>query len=201
MMGVRERNAELRRRSLLEAADRLARQSGWEDLSVEAITRATGMAKGNFYRYFPSKQALRSALEARRFADVAEQIPAIALSSDPLTGIAGYMAHLVDLVTSSGADGTRRFLELAAQTGEDAGADAFFSYHRLLEVFVTDRALRKKTPVDDLTAVLDALTLGLLAGWAADPHRDEDGHQVHERLEQMNALVLRHSLKPWIRRK
>lgn len=200
VLGKRERNARARRTSLLEAGERLGRQRGWSALSVEDITAAAGMAKGNFYHYFSSKEALRAALEARRFEDVAGQIPVIALSSDPVGGVAGYMAHLVDLASSSGPDGVRRLLALVSQTDEEEGADAFFRYARLLRVFGRERVLRRKTPLEDLTAALDALTLGILAVWVADPHRDEPGHRAADRVEAAD-LVLRRVLRPWVREK
>lgn len=199
--GKRERNAHARRTSLLEAGERLGRQKGWSALSVEDITDAAGMAKGNFYHYFSSKEALRAALEARHFDDVAGQIPAIALSSDPIGGTAGYMAHLVDLASSSGPDGVRRLLALVSQTDGEEGADTFFHYTRLLQMFEQERTLRKKTPLEDLTATLDALTLGILTVWVADPHRDEPGRRAVDRVETAADLVLRRVLRPWVREK
>ncbi len=199
--GKRERNARARRTSLLEAGERLGRQKGWPALSVEDITDAAGMAKGNFYHYFSSKEALRAALEARRFDDVAGQIPVIALSSDPVSGTAGYMSHLVDLASSTGPEGVRRLLALVSQTDGEEGADSFFHYTRLLHMFEQERTLRKKTPLEDLTAALDALTLGILSVWAADPHRDEPGHRAADRVETIVDLVLRRVLRPWVRGK
>lgn len=200
-MGKRERNARFRRASLLEAAERLSHEQGWDDLSIEEITSAAGMAKGNFYTYFPSKQALQAALEARRFQDVAEQIPSIALSSDPMNGIAGYLAHLVDLASSSGVEGTRRLLRLVSVTSDENGADAFFSYGHLLRVFEANRSLRKKTPIPELVDALDALTIGILTIWAADPHRDQEGHRLAQRRQSLENVALRRIVKPWVRNK
>lgn len=198
--GKRERNAQLRRAALLEAGERLGREKGWAALSVEDITQAAGVSKGSFYTYFPTKQALRAALEAQHFADVADQIPVIALSSDPISGIAAYLAHLVDLATSGGPEGARRIIALVSQAESMGGADQFFSYARLLRAFADNRLLRRKTPVPALTAALDALTIGLIVVWAADPDRDAVGHGAQERAITLTELAIRRILKPWIRK-
>ncbi|GIU92640.1 MAG: TetR family transcriptional regulator [Acidimicrobiia bacterium] len=46
------------RRRLLEAAERVFGEYGWEDASIVKITEAAGVAQGTFYRYFPSKEAI-----------------------------------------------------------------------------------------------------------------------------------------------
>ena len=200
-MGKREQNAEYRRSSLLEASERLGREKGWSAVSVEDITRAAGMAKGSFYTYFSSKQALRSALEARRFRDITEQIPSIALSSDPVSGTVGYMTHVLDLATAGGVQSVRRLLGLIASTSDEAGADFFFDFAQLFRIFEQQRVLRKKTPIAELVEVFDALTIGILASWAADPHRSEEGRRIDERLNGLEKVAVRRILKPWLRKK
>jgi AcrR family transcriptional regulator len=55
-----ERDAyqERRKASLRDAAVRLFAERGFEGASVEALAREAGLAKGTFYLYFPTKQAL-----------------------------------------------------------------------------------------------------------------------------------------------
>lgn len=60
--GKRDRNRRARTEGLLEAAERLFLARGIEDISIDDITREAGVAKGSFYRYFPSKEALVRAL-------------------------------------------------------------------------------------------------------------------------------------------
>jgi AcrR family transcriptional regulator len=48
----------------LAAAEQLFLQRGIEDVSIDDITRQAGVAKGSFYRYFPSKEALVRAMMA-----------------------------------------------------------------------------------------------------------------------------------------
>jgi AcrR family transcriptional regulator len=70
-----------RRTELLDAAVRALRERGPAACRVEDVTAAAGTAKGNFYRYFPTWEALLIAVRdhlldsyrddlARRYADV-----------------------------------------------------------------------------------------------------------------------------------
>lgn len=46
------------RRALLEAAEAVFAEHGWEEASIVKITAAAGVSQGTFYRYFVSKQAI-----------------------------------------------------------------------------------------------------------------------------------------------
>ena len=60
--------ADLRRRDLLDAGERIILQKGSAATTVDDITRAAGVAKGTFYLYFKSKEDLLEALRTR-FSD------------------------------------------------------------------------------------------------------------------------------------
>ena len=62
--GKRDRNRRARSEGLLTAAELLFLARGIEDVSIDDITRQAGVAKGSFYRYFASKEALVRALLA-----------------------------------------------------------------------------------------------------------------------------------------
>ncbi|MGH8924487.1 MAG: TetR/AcrR family transcriptional regulator [Acidimicrobiia bacterium] len=52
------------RRALLEAAEEVFAQWGWENASIVKITQKAGVSQGTFYRYFVSKQAVFDELVA-----------------------------------------------------------------------------------------------------------------------------------------
>jgi AcrR family transcriptional regulator len=62
--GKRDRNRRARTEGLLSAAEELFLERGIGDVSIDDITHGAGVAKGSFYRYFPSKEALVRALLA-----------------------------------------------------------------------------------------------------------------------------------------
>ncbi|UVO13554.1 TetR/AcrR family transcriptional regulator [Mycobacterium sp. SVM_VP21] len=61
---------EIRRAELLDQALALFLQNGYDNVSLNELLAATGIPKGAFYHYFPSKDALVVAL-AQRSADAA----------------------------------------------------------------------------------------------------------------------------------
>ncbi|MCB9152072.1 MAG: TetR/AcrR family transcriptional regulator [Caldilineaceae bacterium] len=54
-----------RRHEILDAAQQLFYQKGYEQTSVQDLLNAIGIAKGTFYHYFDSKQALLQELTDR----------------------------------------------------------------------------------------------------------------------------------------
>jgi AcrR family transcriptional regulator len=54
-MGRREEKARKTKTAIVDNALRLFRERGYDDVSVEEITRAAGVAKGTFYSYFSVK--------------------------------------------------------------------------------------------------------------------------------------------------
>lgn len=60
--GVRATNRQEKEKALLDAALLLFLARGVEGVSVDDITRAAGVAKGSFYRYFEDQEALVEAL-------------------------------------------------------------------------------------------------------------------------------------------
>lgn len=61
----RTKPAQLRREELLDAAQRLFLDKGIGATSIDDIASAADVAKGTFYLYFPSKEALLAALQER----------------------------------------------------------------------------------------------------------------------------------------
>lgn len=62
------KHPDVRRDELLDIALDLCRRNGFAAMSVEQVTRAAGVAKGTFYHYFASKDAMLEEL-VRRFGD------------------------------------------------------------------------------------------------------------------------------------
>lgn len=61
----RTKPAELRREELLDAAQQLFLEKGFAATSIDDIASSADVAKGTFYLYFPSKEALLAAIQER----------------------------------------------------------------------------------------------------------------------------------------
>lgn len=69
---------------ILEGVRQAFAEKGFDGASMLDLARACGMSVGNFYRYFPSKAAIVSALITRDLAEVEDQFSAIIESDDPM---------------------------------------------------------------------------------------------------------------------
>lgn len=99
---------EVRREELLDTALELCRLHGFDDMSVEQVTQAAGVAKGTFYHYFTSKSDLQWQL-VQRFGEAlfthlsARMATAVGTGAERLRILmdasAGYKAQNLDAVT------------------------------------------------------------------------------------------------------
>lgn len=70
----RERKKIETRQRLMQVALRLFRNQGYDATTVEQITQAVGVAKGTFFNYFESKEAILPALAEWRFQKLQEAL-------------------------------------------------------------------------------------------------------------------------------
>ena len=88
------KTAEVRRSELLEAAARLFAARGFDDVSVSDITDAAEVAKGTFYLYFDSREALLEALRERFSEAMAAELQAMRRPRDP-AGWSSFLRRVV----------------------------------------------------------------------------------------------------------
>lgn len=68
LVGKRERNKRANRAAILEAARQVFMTRGYDAVTIRDIIRATPLAAGTFYNYFPDKESLfRTLVEERMF--------------------------------------------------------------------------------------------------------------------------------------
>lgn len=71
---------EERKQELIDAAERLFTERGYEDTAVSDIVREINVGQGTFYHYFKSKEDILGAVAERQVAPLAEEISIIAKS-------------------------------------------------------------------------------------------------------------------------
>ncbi|CAG7648652.1 HTH-type transcriptional regulator BetI [Paenibacillus solanacearum] len=81
-----------RRKQILDAATRLFTRHGYEQISIQDINQACGIARGTFYLYFDNKDDLLNRILSRTITDVldeiARQMDPSAVMPDPESEIA-----------------------------------------------------------------------------------------------------------------
>lgn len=98
---------EARRAEILQAARTCFLRDGFHATSMQDLLRATGLSAGAFYRYFPSKQAIVSALAEAAMAETAILlVEEIAADPPPLEAILCRVIETIELM--DGHDGGTR---------------------------------------------------------------------------------------------
>jgi len=74
------KNPEERKQELIDVAERLFMEKGYEDTAVSDIVREINVGQGTFYHYFRSKEDILRAVAEKQVAPLAEEISRIAKS-------------------------------------------------------------------------------------------------------------------------
>src|SRR5258708_13979244 len=91
--------AERRHRSLLATAFRLLLEKGWDGVSIEEISRQSGVAKGFIYSRYPDKAALFVGAIERLIADATGTLHlAEPLPEDAEQGLYDFGLKMLDIV-------------------------------------------------------------------------------------------------------
>ena len=72
--GKRELNKQANREAILEAAQRVFLERGYESVTIRDVIRETDLASGTFYNYFRDKESLLNAMVEARIAAMTERV-------------------------------------------------------------------------------------------------------------------------------
>jgi AcrR family transcriptional regulator len=72
------KDPDVRRREIIDAAERLFNDNGYEETPVEEIIKQAGIAKGTFYYYFKSKEEILDAIVKRMAERIIRRAGAVA---------------------------------------------------------------------------------------------------------------------------
>ncbi len=185
----REAGKQTRRDLLYEAALTLFRQQGYEQTTVDQITRQAGLAKGTFFNYFPTKDAVLRYMGAREIG----RLGASSLTGGSTSAIGNLKRLLTALAASLEAD--RELVRLIFARGitvpdllcGDAGG---FSIRPTAALLLRRGQNMNEVAAwldpDVLAAALDALYLQQLVCWC----QAEQPYPLAERLTGIVDLLL-----------
>lgn len=87
-----EAEADRRLDALLETVRRVFAEKGFGRASMQDLARAAEMSAGNFYRYFPSKDAIIETMVRRELLEIERQFQQVMAAADPL-GVLRALLH------------------------------------------------------------------------------------------------------------
>ncbi|MBM4457164.1 MAG: TetR/AcrR family transcriptional regulator [Chloroflexi bacterium] len=166
--GKRETAKLERRERLYEAALELFRAQGYETTTVDQITRQAGLAKGTFFNYFPTKDAVLRYLGTREVG----RLGAMTLSSSNGSAL-GKLKRLLGVLAGS-LEKDRDLVRLIFRRGVSvpdvmAGDAGGFTIQPMASLLLRHAQrlgeINAHLDPDILAAALDALYLQQLVRW------------------------------------
>jgi AcrR family transcriptional regulator len=170
----------LRRRQVLDAAEKCFRRHGFHAASMAGVATEAGMSVGHIYRYFENKEAIIAAIVERDLQETAAQFARMREAPE------GVVAAMVDGLDECVAQMTDKpssalFLEVMAEAArnpkvaEMAAAEHGATRLWLGELFASGRgADLSREQIEDLVDVITLFMTGLRVRAAHDPHIDRE---------------------------
>jgi AcrR family transcriptional regulator len=190
VVSKREQGKLERKERLYEAALTLFRGQGYEMTTVDQITRQAGLAKGTFFNYFPTKDAVLRYMGSREVG----RLGAATLSLGGSTSSVGKLKRLMSALAAS-LERDRDLVSLIFREGVTvtelmAGDAGGFSLQPMAVLLI--RQAQRQNEInpgldpDILAAALDALYLQQLIRWC----ESDTPYPLGERLTGIADLLL-----------
>lgn len=169
LSGKRESAKSERRERLYEAAVTLFRTQGYETTTVDQITRRAGLAKGTFFNYFPTKDAVLRYMGSREIGRLGNTVLGGVTAASPLAKLKRLMSTL-----AASLENDRELVCLVFRKGISvtellAGDAGGFSLQPMASLLIrqAQRAGEVNPDLDPdmLASALDALYLQQLVRW------------------------------------
>ena len=165
------KKAEKTRSRLLESARRLISERGFDHVSVEDITKDSGVAKGTFYHYFECKEEVVAELSFQSIQTIIKK--AIDYDGDVRERCLYYFIELYKDASWSGVRLVRQWIKetMEAETPDSRTRECLDGIRNtVMDIFVTGLGkgkgeLRADAPLDMLSKLLMSHFFGVLTIW------------------------------------
>jgi AcrR family transcriptional regulator len=191
---ARQARNDLYRQHILEAAEQVFAERGFDSAKLQDISRLAGVSMGTIYAVFPGKEELFRAILAQRGSELLQVARDGAQSdSDPRTALDGLIAAYIDYFIAH-----PNFLRMHVRLGTSwvlgpsmgaSGQVQLWAEIHTVQADLMRRGVAAGVFVDEdpafLAKIFSALDQVLLADWVADGMKAERA----ELIERLRALV------------
>ena len=188
--------AERTRRKIMDAAEKLISERGFDNVTVDEITAEAGVSKGSFYTYFKRKEDVVGKIAREHFEDMRERSDG--LESGVCDKIAALLTESMKYIVKSGVKLSQQWMKCGMEPELTTDVSNKFSYdmrviREILDAAVKSGELAPETPAEIIARLVTVEYYGAVACWgltdgALDPV---------ELLENYCALQLRPSLREY----
>ena len=167
-MGKQRIAAERTRLKIMDAAEKLIAEHGFDNVTVDEIAAEAGVAKGSFYTYFKRKEDVVGEIAHTNFETMREQ-------SNKLTGgicdkIAAFLVESMKYIVKSGIKLSQQWVKCGMEPELTTDVSDKFAYdlrviREILEAAVQSGELSKQTPLENIARFIAVEYYGAVACW------------------------------------
>ena len=202
-MTNREIEAAETRKNLLKTGLKLIKKYGLENLRVENITAATGVAKGTFYTHFSRKEDIIYEICRDSFSDIEAKFYKDK-SGDIIVKLTRYFDNFMAAVERFGVNVCRDWVRDVINPNvvpENSESQKWaFDTHmliRMLKTSVKNGELSKKTPIGAIAYIITSELYGMMLGWCMS----NGGFEPRDWTARFCELQLKPILVPYMTKK
>ncbi|MBO6102948.1 MAG: TetR/AcrR family transcriptional regulator [Opitutales bacterium] len=170
-MTTREKNALKTRQKIIDAAAELVLQNRFDDMTIDDLTRACGVAKGTFYTYFKHKDEIVFEVCRSFFARIETNMQNMRGKSI-IARLSYYFSEFINEVERHGVNMTRAWIKgvIDPSTAPKNYDTQKWRYdcemlQNILRSAVESGELKKSAPVELLTHIIISQLYGMMTCW------------------------------------
>ncbi len=175
-MGKREDQALQTKNKIIEAAKKLIIENGFDNVSVDDITKLAGVAKGSYYVYFKKKEDIISEIGCLEFRYINEEIINMKDISfiDKLKYYAKrYKQGLLDLGVEISKCWLQDNLNCRCKLEYD-----YSTISNMINEGIKNKEIKEDINVSDLTYFIISVLYGIMLVWIMSNGQIESSNQV-----------------------
>ncbi|MCD8124978.1 MAG: TetR/AcrR family transcriptional regulator [Lachnospiraceae bacterium] len=167
-MGKRQIAAMQTRLKIITAAEKLIKERGFENVTIDEIAAEAGVAKGSFYTYFKRKEDVVGEIAKATFIEM--QKKSMKVEGDVCDQLASFLRDSMKYIKESTVKISQQWIKNVVEPENEDGKNKLLYDQSvvkgILEQAVGQGELAKETPVDNLTECIAAQYYGIVFCWS-----------------------------------
>jgi len=167
-MGKRQIAAMQTRLKIITAAEKLIKERGFENVTIDEIAAEAGVAKGSFYTYFKRKEDVVGEIAKSNFIEM--QKKSMEVPGDVCDRLASFLCDSMKYIVESSVKISQQWIKNVVEPENEDGKNKLL-YDKnvvkgILEQAVDKGELVKETPVDNLAECIATQYYGIVFCWS-----------------------------------
>ena len=167
-MGKRQIAAMQTRLKIITAAEKLIKERGFENVTIDEIAAEAGVAKGSFYTYFKRKEDVVGEIAKSNFLGM--QKKSMEVPGDVCDRLASFLRDSMKYIVESSVKISQQWIKNVVEPENEDGKNKLLYdqsvIKEILEQAIGQGELVKETPVDNLTESIAAQYYGIVFCWS-----------------------------------